>query len=203
MIKIGITGVMGSGKTTLAGIFREFGIPVIDADEISRNLTKKGTPVFGKIIEYFGRNVVGVDGELNRKKLAEIVFKDKEKRKILEEIVHPAVRNERDKILCQIEAENPDAIVALDIPLLFETGVENTVDYIICAYADEITLYSRIKNRDDMSYEEFSARLKNQISIDEKAKRSHFVIDTRKELAELRAELHAVIKKVSPGFFKD
>lgn len=202
MIKIAVTGVIGSGKSTIAGILKEFGIPVIDADEISRNLTRSGTPVFEKIIERFGGNILAGDGELDRKRLAEIVFKDSEKRKLLEEIVHPAVGNERDGILRRIETKNPDALAVIDIPLLFETGLENTVDYIICAYADEKTIFERIKSRDNMTCEEFSARLKNQMPLEEKAKRSHFVIDTRKDINELRSELRAVIQEIAPRFFQ-
>ncbi len=196
MIKIGITGVIGSGKTTIANILKGLKIPVIDADEISRNLTKKGTTVFKKIIETFGNEILNADGELDRKKLAEIVFSNPKKRKLLENIIHPAVKAERNKIINELERKNIN-IVALDIPLLFEAGMDKEVDFIITAYADEKTLFERVCIRDRMTFEEFSKRLKNQLPLEEKVRKSHFVIDTRKNLEELKIELAEIINRIS------
>lgn len=196
MIKIGITGVIGSGKTTIANILKGLKIPVIDADEISRNLTKKGTTVFKKIIETFGNEILNADGELDRKKLAEIVFSNPKKRKLLENIIHPAVKAERNKIINELERKNIN-IVALDIPLLFEAEMDKEVDFIITAYADENTLFERVRKRDGMTFEEFSKRLKNQYSLEEKISKSDFVIDTRKNIEELKIELSEIINKIS------
>lgn len=200
MIKIGITGVIGSGKSTLAKILKECGVLVIDADEISRNLTKKGTATFDRIVSVFGRNIIAQDGELDRKKLAEIIFSDPLKKRLLEDIIHPAVSCERDKILNEIEKTKPDSVVALDIPLLFETGMEKEVDYVIVAYADEKTLYSRVQKRDNMSFDEFIKRLGNQMPLSEKVKKGDFVVDTRKEIEDLKLELLEIIKKIAPAF---
>lgn len=196
MIKIGITGVIGSGKTTIANILKGLKIPVIDADEISRNLTRKGTPVFKKVIETFGNEILNTDGELDRKKLAEIVFSNPKKRKLLENIIHPAVKAERSKIINELKRKNIN-IVALDIPLLFEAGMDKEVDFIITAYADENTLFERVRKRDGMTFEEFSKRLKNQNSLEEKMSKSDFVIDTRKNVEELKIELSEIINKIS------
>ncbi|MCX7770173.1 MAG: dephospho-CoA kinase [Proteobacteria bacterium] len=200
MILIGITGVIGSGKTTVAGILKKLNIPVIDADEISRKVTKKDGPAYIEIIKHFGAEILNQDGEINRKKLANIVFNDINKKKLLESIIHPLVQIEREKMIKEICAENPNAIVALDIPLLFEAGLENTVDYIICTYADIDTIYERVKERDNVSKEEFLLRLSNQLPLEEKIKRSHFVIDTRKDLKEIESELKDIIKKIAPNF---
>lgn len=196
MIKIAITGVIGSGKSTLANIFKRLGYTVIDADEISRTLTKKGTDVYSKILEAFGRDILDEKGEIDRKRLASIVFADPKRRKELENIIHPAVRAERNRIIEKMEREDKDSIVILDIPLLFETGMEREVDYVILAYADEKTLYERVKKRDQMSYEEFLRRLQNQMPLSEKAEKSHFVIDTRKSIGELEEEVIEIIKKI-------
>lgn len=200
MIKIGITGVIGSGKSTLAKILKEYGVQVIDADEISRNLTKKGTATFEKIVETFGKKIIDKDGELNRKKLAEIIFSDPLKKRLLEDIIHPAVSCERDRLLKEIETTKPDSVVALDIPLLFEAGMEKDVDYVIVAYADEKTLYSRVQKRDNMSFDEFIRRLSNQMPLSEKVKKGDFVVDTRKKISDLKLELLEIIKKIAPAY---
>lgn len=200
MILIGITGIMGSGKTTIANIFKKFNIPVIDADEISRKVTKKNGSAYNDIIINFGLEILTSDGEINRKKLAKIVFNDANKRKLLENIIHPLVEKERNKIINEIKQKNPNAIIALDIPLLYEAGLEKTVDYVICAYADVDTAYERVKTRDNISKDDFIQRLKNQLPIEEKAKRSDFVIDTRKNLEQIELELKDILRKIAPNF---
>lgn len=195
MIKIAVTGVIGSGKTTISKIFKEMGYDVIDADEISRNLTKKGSPVYEKILKEFGKEILKGNGEINRKALADIVFKDKKKKEILEGIIHPEVKKFCIDRANELEKAGKDILV-LDIPLLFEAGMEDMVDYVILAYADEDTLYERVKKRDGLTKEEFFSRLKNQIPLDEKIKKSHFVVDTRKDIEEIRLELGTIIKKL-------
>ncbi len=199
MIKIGITGVIGSGKSTLADMLKRRNIPVIDADEISRNLTKKGTDVYRKIVETFGEGILKDDGEIDRKGLAAAVFSSAEMKKKLEDIIHPAVRAERNRIIAELEEKRITDIVVLDIPLLFETGMEKELDYVILAYADEQTLFERVKKRDKMSFQEFYRRLKNQMPLSEKIKKSHFVVDTRKDLKSLELELIDIIDRIRSG----
>lgn len=196
MIKIGITGVIGSGKSTIAAILKQFGVPVIDADEISRSITKPGTDVFYQIVDKFGKGVLTNDGELDRKKIADIVFSDPKKRKTLEDIIHPAVKAERNRLI-KLFDEKGCSIVALDVPLLFEAGMDKEVDIIILAYADEDTLYERVKKRDNMSFEEFEKRLKSQLPLSVKKAKSHYVIDTRKSIDELKIEIANIINKIS------
>lgn len=200
MITIAITGIIGSGKSTLAKIFKDLGLPVIDADEISRNLTKKNGSAYNKIIEAFGCDILLENQEIDRKKLAQIVFNNPEKRKVLENIIHPLVELERKRRIEEIVNENPEAIIILDIPLLFEAGLEKNVDYIICASASMDTIYNRVYNRDKMTKEEFLSRIKNQIPLEEKAKRSHFVINTEKSIEEIKSELIEIIRKIKPDF---
>lgn len=202
MITIAITGVIGSGKSTIASILKKIGIPVIDADAISREITKIGKAAYKDIVNTFGDDILLPSGEIDRKKLAEIVFKNPEKRKILENIIHPLVQKEREKIINEFALENPQGIIAIDIPLLFEAGLEHTVNYIICTYADIETLYNRVSKRDNMSKEEFLMRLKSQMPLEEKLKRSHFVIDTRKSMEELELELLTIIEKIKSHFIK-
>ncbi len=200
MTLIAITGIMGSGKTTIANILKKLNIPVIDADEISRTVTQKNGPAYNQIIENFGTEILTLDAEIDRKKLAKIVFNDPIKRKKLENIIHPLVEKEKNKIIEKIKSKNPDAIIALDIPLLFETGLDKSVDYIICAYADLETIYNRVKARDGISREDFLKRIKNQLPLEEKVRKSNFIIDTRKDIEEIELELKNIIRKVNPNF---
>lgn len=195
MIKVAITGVIGSGKSTIAQLLKNMGIPLIDADEISRASTKKGGAAYDKIIALFGPDILLENGEIDRKKLAHIVFSDSKKRLALEAVVHPAVKMIRDQMIKELEKKN-EKIVVLDIPLLFETGMEKEVDYVILAYADEKTLFDRVHKRDNMSFLEFEKRLKNQIPLSEKVKKSHFIVDTRKDLKLLEKELAVIVNKI-------
>ncbi|MCX7990790.1 MAG: dephospho-CoA kinase [Proteobacteria bacterium] len=195
MLKIAITGVIGSGKSTIAKIFKDMGYDVLDADEVSRDLTKKGTSVYREIIRVFGEKILKKDGQIDRRLLAEIVFNDREKKKLLEDIIHPEVKKFFSEKAEKLEREGKEAVI-FDIPLLFEAGMENLVDYVILAYADKETLYERVKKRDGITKEEFLSRLKNQIPLEEKVKKSDFVIDTRKDIKELKSDLEEILKKV-------
>lgn len=200
MILIGITGIMGSGKSTIASILKKFNIPVIDADEISRRVTRKNGPAYDQIVKFFSKDILNSNGEIDRKKLARIVFNDPVKKKKLEDIIHPLVEQERNKMIEEIKKKSKNAIIALDIPLLFEARLEKSVNYIICAYADLETIYNRVKARDGISKEDFLIRIKNQIPLEEKVKRSHFIIDTRKDIKEIELELKNIIRKIAPDF---
>lgn len=200
MILIGITGIMGSGKSTIASILKKFNIPVIDADEISRRVTRKNGPAYDQIVKFFSKDILNSNGEIDRKKLARIVFNDPLKKKKLEDIIHPLVEQERNKMIEEIKEKSKNAIIALDIPLLFEARLEKSVNYIICAYADLETIYNRLKARDGISKEDFLIRIKNQIPLEEKVKRSHFIIDTRKDIKEIELELKNIIRKIAPDF---
>lgn len=191
---------MGSGKSTIASILKKFNIPVIDADEISRRVTRKNGPAYDQIVKFFSKDILNSNGEIDRKKLARIVFNDPVKKKKLEDIIHPLVEQERNKMIEEIKKKSKNAIIALDIPLLFEARLEKSVNYIICAYADLETIYNRVKARDGISKEDFLIRIKNQIPLEEKVKRSHFIIDTRKDIKEIELELKNIIRKIAPDF---
>lgn len=103
MILIGITGIMGSGKSTIASILKKFNIPVIDADEISRRVTRKNGPAYDQIVKFFSKDILNSNGEIDRKKLARIVFNDPLKKKKLEDIIHPLVEQERNKMIEEIK----------------------------------------------------------------------------------------------------
>jgi len=200
LIKVAVTGVLGSGKSTLAKILKDFGLPVLDADELSRNLVLKGSEVYNKIIKIFGNEILDSDGQIDRKALAKIVFNDKEKRLILESLIHPEVKKSFEYKTKELK-EKGENMVVLDIPLLFEAKMEDVVDVVILAYAGKDTIFDRVRKRDNMSEEEIMLRLENQISLEEKVKKSHYVVNTEKSIEDLKSELHKIISEIRNNIF--
>src|SRR5512143_2673589 len=120
MLKVGLTGGIGSGKSTVSGIFRGLGASIIDADVLAREVLEPGRPAYFETIHIFGKRVSGSDGRIDRKALADIVFGDPAKRKLLEGIVHPRVFEEEARLAAAIEAADPGAVVFFDAALLIE-----------------------------------------------------------------------------------
>ena len=173
---IGLTGSIGTGKSTIANKFRELNIPVIDADVIAREVVEPDTETYRKIVETFGEEILHDDRTLNRKALGSIVFSDEHKRKQLNAIIHPAIRKEmlrqRDDWI-----EKGKECIVLDIPLLYESKLTHFVDKVIVVYVDEDVQLQRIVERDQSSKEEAKRRMARQIPVAEKAKKADAVID--------------------------
>lgn len=173
----GITGGMGSGKTLVASIFFEFGAHILDADAICRKLVEPGQPALKEISEYFGKNIIDEFGNLDRKKLAQIIFFDPKKKKALEKILHPRVfevENLEYKNICQ---QHPKALVIIDAALLIESGNYKKMDKIIVVNTDKKTQIERVLARSGLDHNEVVARIDSQMPISEKIKYADFVLD--------------------------
>ncbi|GAA0426204.1 dephospho-CoA kinase [Virgibacillus sp. AGTR] len=173
---IGLTGSIASGKSTVSLMFDDHNIPVVDADKISREVVNPGEIAYDQIIEAFGKQVLREDKTLNREKLGEIIFADEAKRKQLNDIVHPAVR---EKMLMRKEGyvKAGAACVVLDIPLLFESKLAYLVDKTIVVYVDEHVQIERLMKRNGYSEKEAKQRIASQIPVKEKAAMADAVID--------------------------
>lgn len=196
MIVIGLTGGIATGKSTVARMFQELGAHLIDLDELSRKVVEPGRPGLKEIQDRFGSGVVRADGTLDREALGRIVFSDKKARKDLEAIVHPRVWEEKQRILDEIRAIDPDALVIVDVPLLMELGLESMFDCVVLVYAPRAVQKERLMMRDGYSEEEAEARLCAQMDIEEKRYRAAHVVDnggsldkTRKQVLELVGKL--------------
>ncbi|MFO7172265.1 MAG: dephospho-CoA kinase [Bacillota bacterium] len=195
MLRIGLTGGIASGKSTVSRMLRDLGAPVIDADAIVHALQEPGGPAYGPIVEAFGPSVVGPDGRLDRRALARRVFADPDCRRRLEAIVHPLVAAEMERqLLAYARAGRPAAV--LDIPLLFEAGLDRQVDQIWVVYVDPETQLRRLQERDGLTEAEARQRLAAQWPLDEKVARAHVVIDNRGDLAATRAQVEAAWARV-------
>lgn len=191
---IGLTGSIATGKSTIANMFKELNIEVIDADLIAREVVEPGKPAYLEIVKTFGEAILNENKELNRKALGQIVFNDEDKRKKLNEIVHPAIRKEmlaqRDKL---IELNHP--AIVMDIPLIYESGLEDYVEKIIVAYVNEKTQLKRLIERDQCTKEEALSRINSQINIEEKAKKADAIIDNNGTIEASYKQLVDLLEK--------
>ena len=198
MLVVGLTGGIASGKSTVSRMFREAGIPVICADDLAHEVVKPGSAGLYEIQRTFGDEFVDSAGNLNRVAMARLVFQDKDKRKTLESIIHPRVAEEQRRLLQEFAAQG-HKIAIVDVPLLYESGLEDSVDMVIVAYVPPEIQIERLIARDNLSHEEAWSRLEAQMSIDEKKSLASRVIDntgavefTRKQVLEIIKELRSL-----------
>lgn len=198
---IGLTGGIGTGKSTAASFLKEKGFAHVDADEISRGLTADGSPMLAVLDKVFGPRgemgtegveILNADGSLDRKGLAAIVFTDENKRKKLDELMFGSVIEEID---AQIKAAKHDKSlpgILLDVPLLFEAGLEDRCDTVVLMVADMDIRIARVCKRDGATPEEVVNRIKNQMSDDEKIAGSDVIVDNSDGLDALLEKLQQV-----------
>ena len=189
MIRVGLTGSIGMGKSTPAAMFREAGATVLDSDQIVHDLYRgaAGAPIEAAFPG------VATDGVVDREKLGRRVLSDPEALKRLEAIVHPLVWAERDRFLKEQEARGA-RIVVYDVPLLFETGAQDSVDVIVVVSAPEDVQRARVLARPGMTEEKFAAILKKQVPDAEKRARADHVVDTSQGLDAARAQVDGIVR---------
>ena len=189
MILVGLTGGIGAGKSTVSALLAERGAVIIDADAITHELQRPGTPVFAAIVERFGPSVVADSGELDRPALAEIVFNDPDELAALNAIVHPAVGAE---MVTRLAAEaDTDHIVVLDVPLLVESGRSDMAGTIVVDVPPEIAI-DRLVNQRGVSEADAKARMSRQASREDRLAKADRVIDNRGTLVDLEAQIDDV-----------
>ena len=185
MLRVGVTGGIGSGKSTVASLFAEQGVPIIDTDTIARALVEPGLPAYSAIVKAFGQSVLGATKNIDREKLRGIVFKEASERRKLEAILHPCIRDEVRKQLGNID--KPYCLVV--VPLLIESGFTDLVDQVLVVDADEKIQIERAKARSNMSELEIRAILATQISRDERLRKADDVIVNNSDIKQLRQKV--------------
>lgn len=190
---IGLTGGIASGKSTVAHMFQKHGITVVDADVIAKEAVEKGMPAYRKIAETFGDGVLLDNGGIDRKKLGELVFQNEDKRMQLNAIVHPEVRKtmikERDEAI-----QAGERFVVLDIPLLYESGLEHLTDKVLVVWVPKELQLERLMKRNSLSEEEALNRIHAQLPLDEKRKKADAVIDNSGGLNDTENQLQELIE---------
>lgn len=191
---LGLTGGIATGKSLVSDYFRSRGYPVIDADQVSRQVVEVGSAGLNQVADHFGSHILLETGELDRKKLGRLIFSDSEKRKELNAILHPIIRAEIFNRLDHLKQEGHDLIV-LDLPLLFESGYEDHVDQVMVIHIDEALQMERLMKRDELSREEALQRIQAQMPLEEKMKRAHILIDNSRSKDETYRQLKTWLDK--------
>jgi dephospho-CoA kinase len=189
---IGLTGSIASGKSTVSKMLKELGYPIIDADLVARVVVEKGTKTLETIKEIFGEVVISSDGTLNREKLGNIIFSSPHDRKQLNDIMHPAIREEMLRQKDVLFQEGYDTIV-MDIPLLFESKLQSYVNKILVVTVTEETQLERLMARNNYSLEEAKARIQSQLPLSIKEKGADAVIYNNGTLENTNEQLKKIL----------
>jgi len=184
MFIIGLTGGIASGKSTVAKMLVEKGAYLLDADQLAREAVEPGRPAWQKIVDWLGESVLLPDRNLDRAKLARVVFNDRSKLDQLNRIVHPWVGSRFFELSEEIKAKDPGAVVIYDIPLLIEAGMQKMVDLVLLVYVPRETQVLRLQQRDGIDRAAAETRLKAQMPLEEKKKQAGAIIDNSGSIAE-------------------
>jgi len=191
MLVVGLTGGICSGKSTVAAMFERLGAVVIDADRVAHELQAPWQPLFEAIVSAFGRQIVGDDGRIDRRRLGAIVFSDPKARARLEEILHPAIVEECERRIQQARASGA-AVCLLDAALLIESGRHARFDIMVLVEASEAVQLERLMARMGLSQEEAMQRIRSQVPLEEKRRHAKFVIENGGSLKETERQVRAV-----------
>jgi dephospho-CoA kinase len=187
MLLVGLTGGIGSGKTTVAGMLRELGAVIIDADDLARQAVDRGTPGYAKVVAQFGQGVLDGNGALDRSALADLVFHDEEARRRLEGIVHPEVA----RLFAERVApyRDTDRLVVYSVPLLVERGLGDAFDVVVAVQASEDIRASRLEAQRGMPISAARERMAAQVTDDARRQAADIVIPNDGTLDDLRREV--------------
>jgi len=193
---VGVTGSLGTGKTTVAKMFAAKGAKVVDADKLSHMGLKKHSYIYKKIISRFGRSILNKNRTINKRKLAEIVFGDDAgKLRKLTRIIHPFVIKKIKHFVSQLDAGD---VAVIDAPLLIEAGLASIIDKLVVVRTDRVTQLSRCAKRGNkaLKRDEWVARIKNQMPLDEKVRMADYVVDNNGTLKKTKKQVGEIWQKL-------
>lgn len=197
MLVVGLTGGIASGKSVVSKILSDLGALVIDADEISREVMVPHSNVWKQVISAFGNEILREDLTIDRKKLADIVFKNPRQLSKLNSLLHPEINKRIVEKLESIKEKYPHAIVVIDAALLIETGMYKRYDKLVVVYVKEGTQLKRLMARDGMSRDEAQRRINSQLPLREKVKLADFVIENESSLRQTREKVERIFNTLS------
>ncbi len=193
---VGITGSMGSGKTTSAKLLVELGATVLSADELARKAVEPGESAYREIVAHFGRKILRNDLTIDRRRLADIVFSDSKQRSRLNRITHPQVYRLQEARLRAIYRQKPESLVVCEIPLLFENNLQSRFQKVIAVWIDREVRWNRLMASGRFSERDVKKRLNVQMDQEEKVFRADYVIDNSGSLENLREQLQRIHAKL-------
>ena len=197
-MKVGLTGGIGAGKSTVADLFAKLGAIVIRADELSRQVIEVNSSGFNQVITRFGKEILKKDGSIDRAKLAKIVFKDPNALKDLEKIIHPLVRNKTNEL---IEQQNPEAIIVNEVPLLLEKNMEKLYDFLVIVISSEKNRTKRLLDK-GLSKEQIRDRMNHQVDDETRKTKADFLVVNDGNLEQLEKDVNKIWQSLQERNFK-
>jgi len=196
---IGVTGIFGSGKSTVSGMLRAYGLKIIDADKLAHKYLLPGTKTYKKILGYFGKGILKKNRKIDRRKLGKLVFGNRELVKKLNAIIHP-------KVIADIKSairRSGGKTVVLDAPLLIESGLRKIVDDLIVVIIERDELIRRMAKKVSLKRPEILARIKSQIPQKVKARFANFIIDNSGTVSATKKQVKKIMKKIEEGMWRN
>lgn len=192
---LGLTGGIATGKSTVASMFSDELIPLIDTDQISRDLLKIGHEGYVEVVKHFKDDILLTNGEINRKRLGRIIFSNAQKRELLNQIIHPKVIR---IVLSEIDKHKQlgTKLVVVDVPLLFESGFDQYTDKVLVVFTERELQVERLINRDNISEEYANMKINAQMPLEEKIERADYVIDNSKSVLQTKRAFLDVLKEL-------
>lgn len=195
MFIAGLTGGIATGKSTVAGFLAQAGARIVDADKIAHDVVRKGQSAWEKIVAHFGEAVLLPDGEINRARLGDIIFKNREQKDVLNAIVHPEVFREMARQIDEAAAR-PGEVIILDVPLLIESGMHTSMAEVILVYTPPAVQLRRLMARDGINEADARARIDSQMPIEDKRAMATIIIDNSADLEAARARSIEVYRQL-------
>jgi dephospho-CoA kinase len=196
MLRVGLTGSIGVGKSFVASVFVELGCHVVDADQTAREVVMPGTPGLKALVEVFGEAILATNGTLDRKRLGALIFADEGKRQRLNQILHPFIIARQDEILREWEVEGPSGIGIVDAALMIESGGYKRFDKLIVVHCRPEVQLERLMLRDKLSRDEALRRINSQMPQEEKQKFADYLIDTSDGFESTRSRSVEIYQKL-------
>lgn len=196
MLRVGLTGSIGVGKSFVTGVLRELGCYTTDADQVAREVVAPGTDGLAAVVNAFGDNILNAEGALDRKALGALVFADESKRVLLNSILHPFIIARQDELMHQWELKHPEGIGVIDAALMIESGGYERFDKLIVVHCRPEIQLQRLMERDRLSRAEAEQRINSQMPQEEKLKFADFAIDTSEGFEDTRKQTQEVYRRL-------
>ena len=199
MLRVGLTGGIATGKSTIGAMFVDLGCRLIDSDQITHQLFEPGQSVYSAVVHEFGTRILAPDGTIDRRILGDIVFKEDRARARLNALVHPAVIRRQQEWLKEMESRDAHAIAIVDAALMIEVGTYKNYDKVIVVTCRREIQKERLRARTSLSEDEIEARIRSQMPMEEKVKYADFVIENSGSLDASRAQVRDVYHRLRPA----
>jgi dephospho-CoA kinase len=196
MLRVGLTGGIATGKSTVGAMFVELGCHLIESDQITHQLFEPGQAVHAAVVKQFGNRILAPDGTIDRRILGDIVFKDPQARAKLNGLVHPAIIQRQQEWLQEMEAQDPHGIAIVDAALMIEVGTYKNYNKVIVVTCSPEMQRERLRARSPLSAEEIESRIRSQMPAEEKIKYADFVIDNSGSIESTRVQVETVYQQL-------